>query len=279
MRRYTANSNYASALIAGFAACSVFAATASAQDAPASQSLASEFSGHTPSYPYNQPTPSSPSVTPYAPATTVFEGVGRSIAHIMDAYANQMLSYAQARLLIDEAIAREMKLRVINSQTFLERKNLLEEARVAERLRKWEWEAQAQARREFRQKTVIVEAYRLPATQLDPFTGKIKWPEALQAPEFEELTADLDALFAQLADEGAQYDGLYREPIVDCCDALRDRLGRDREDKNMDWKDYIACQKLIVGLKYSAKYWPAADAPQKGAPQQNGSQQLVASLE
>ncbi|MEM6798490.1 MAG: hypothetical protein AAF589_03160 [Planctomycetota bacterium] len=235
-------------------------AFAAAPNADAQTANSPEFNSYHPSHPYVTPShPPTPPTSPMRHSSTVHEGVGRAVANIMRAHADQMLSYAQARILIDEAIAREMQLRVVNVQTHLEKKRLREEARDAARLRRWEWEQQSVARREQRQRTVLVKAYRLPASKLDPLTGKIAWPEALEKKEFETLTADLDALFTQLAEEGAQYDGLYRDPIIECCEDLRRQVWRNREALGIEWGDYLECQKLIVGLKYGAKYWPSED--------------------
>ncbi len=258
MRNLPQNAIMSAALIAA-----TIASLSAVMPALAQSEERQDFSGFKPSQPYTPPSyaPTAPT-SPMMFSSTVHEGVGRAVANIMQAQANQMLSYAQARILIDEAIAREMQLRVINVETHLEKKRLREEAREAARLRRWEWEQRALARRQQRQQTVIADAYRLPASLLDPFTGKITWPESLQHAKFAELRADLDALFAQLADEGAQYDGLYRDPIVACCDTLRDLLWKSREEQDIAWEDYLECQKLIVGLKYGAKYWPgpATDA-------------------
>lgn len=216
-----------------------------------------EMNASHPSHPYVPPSrqerPSAPRIRH---ASTVHEGVGRAVSHIMDAYANQMLSYAQARILIDEAIAREYQLRVVNVQTFLEKQHLRREAREADRLHRWEWEAQAEQRRQERQEKVLNVAYRLPASKLHPGTGEIAWPEALRQPEFTNFTCELDRLFEQLARHGAQYDRLFRDPIDDLCADFRDELMRSRSELGLDWDEYVECQKLIVGLRYGAQFWP-----------------------
>jgi len=230
-----------------------------AQQAAQQQSM--EFNSYHPSTGYTPPSYApTPPTSINRHTSTVVEATGRAIASIMKAQADGMLSQAQAAILMEEAIARHYQNRVNNTETFLHRKRLLEEAKEAERLRSWEWESKAQARREHRSRTVLYAAYKLPASRLDPLTGHIGWPELMQKAEFTQLIADLDALFSQLAEEGAQYDRLYRDPIVDACDLFRNQLLRNRERLGLDWNQYLACQKMIAGLKYGAEYWPSADA-------------------
>ena len=37
-------------------------------------------------------------------------------------------------------------------------------------------------------------------------------------------------------------------------------LPMSREEMDLDWDAYLECQKLIVGLKYGAQFWPGADS-------------------
>ena len=241
----------------------LFVATAapSANAQPQGGQEEPEFSSYHPSSGYTQPSYApTPATSINRHTSTVVEATGRAIASIMKAQADGLVSQAQAAILMEEAIARHYQNRVNNTETFLHRRRLLDEAKEAERLRAWEWEAKAQARRDHRSRTVLYAAYKLPATRLDPLTGNICWPQELEKTEFTELIADLDALFGQLAEEGAQYDRLYRDPIVDVCNTFRDQLLRNRERLCMSWDDYLACQKMIAGLKYGAEYWPEADA-------------------
>ncbi|MEM8864880.1 MAG: hypothetical protein AAGF31_04970 [Planctomycetota bacterium] len=254
-------------LIAAVLAAGALTSVANAQRGAFTE--ASEFNGYHPSSSYT-----TPSYAPTPPnsrirhASTTYEGVGRAIAGIMKAHADGMLSYAQARILIAEAEARELQLRVINTETHLTRRRLLDEAREAERHRKWEQEQLAFARRQQREQTVLYAAYRLPSHTLNRVTGEIAWPAMMECGEFGELTGDINALFAELAIEGAQYDRLYRDPIVDQIELARNHLWRNRKAMQIDWDEYLACQKLLVGLKYEAENWPAAG---------NGAGRLVAS--
>lgn len=238
-------------------AAALVTAPAAAQSAASS----SEFSGYHPSSDFTTPSfaPTPPSSRIHH-ASTAHEGVGRAIASIMKAYTDGQVSLAQARILIAEARAREYQLRVVNTETYLVRKQMLEDARDAERLRKFESAQLAQARREQREETELYQAYRLPATVLNHATGQIAWPATLQACKFANLTADLQALFEQLASEGAQYDRLFRDPIVQLVQEFREDLEQSRETLGIDWQDYLACQKLLVGLKYEADQWPTKDA-------------------
>lgn len=221
----------------------------------------SEFSGYHPSSKYTTPSfaPTPPNAIIHH-SSTVHEGVGRSVASIIKAYSDGLVNAAQARILIAEARAREYQLRVINTETYLARKQMLQDARHAERIRKYETAQLAKARRVQREQTELYATYRLAPSVLNPATGEIAWPETLEQQAFVDLKTDLQTLFVQLADEGAQYDRLYRDPIAALVNDFRDTLERNRKTLGIEWEDYLASQKMLVGLKYEAEQWATNEA-------------------
>ncbi|MEM9187028.1 MAG: hypothetical protein AAGB00_11080 [Planctomycetota bacterium] len=241
------------------AALAAISGQAAAQPGGAGQPQ--EFNGYYPSTPYTPPSyaPTAPT-SPMRHSSTVIEGWARGRANIIKAQADYELATAQARILHSEAKAREYKLRVINTNTYVSRKQLLGEARDAERLKKFESDQHAALHREHREKTVLHQKYRLPASVLDRATGQVAWPETLRAPEFAEAIKTIQTLFTQLAEEGAQYDRLYRESIAEQVKLARNQLRRARKPMGIEWADYQACQKLLVGLKYEAQNWSPAVA-------------------
>lgn len=204
------------------------------------------YSAATPSAPYQTPTYTP---TPHSAiedhASTAQGDAGKAIAAVMKAYADGLLSLSQARILMAEANAREMQNRVINTQTFLERRRLLEENRKQALLESWEWEAKVAERRAQRERDVLYAAYQLPGSSLNRRTGALSWPEALERVEFASQLADIEALFEGLAAEGQQYDGMYSAPIEETCQTLRSMLWRERERLGIDWRQYLECQKFL----------------------------------
>lgn len=223
------------------------------------QGAPNEFNSWHPSHPY--PRPTYPNTAPNAihrHSSTALEGYLRGRAAVSRAYTDGMLSLAQARILMAEARARELQLRVINTRTYLERKQMLQEMRDAERLYKLERKEQNLALRQKREATELYATYRLPMSVLNPATGEIVWPETLAGSGLVDMMQDLELLFSQLASEGAQSDRFYRDPIIDHVSQMRRRLWDLRKELGLTHDDYFAAQKLLIGLKYEAENWPSS---------------------
>ncbi|MEN1678474.1 MAG: hypothetical protein AAGJ46_02700 [Planctomycetota bacterium] len=215
-----------------------------------------QFTNWHPSHPYPQPT--YPNTAPNAihrHSSTAIEGYLRGVASVRRAYTDGMLSLAQARILFAQARAYELQLRVINTATNLERRQMLQERRDAERLYKQERKAQAVALRKEREANDLYLAYKLRPSMLNRLTGEINWPDSLIAAGLEDEMQDIELLFAQLANDGAQYDRLYRDPIVDSLDEMRRHLLSVRGEAGLEFDEYIDAQKFLIGLKYEAENW------------------------
>jgi hypothetical protein len=96
--------------------------------------------------------------------------------------------------------------------------------------------------------TVYREAYQLSASELDPITGEIFWPAALQCEKFAPQRAQLEQLIKQQFIYGESQPATAAEiaRTVDLCSkALRREIGSLPRD------EYSAAQKFLMGLKYS----------------------------
>lgn len=98
---------------------------------------------------------------------------------------------------------------------------------------------------------------RLNGNQLDPLTGKLNWPAALQADEFALARRQLDRIFANrdLASAGvgnttdAQVSAITSEMQAE----LKSQI------KTMSPSEYLAAKKFIDGLGYEARFAPGVE--------------------
>ncbi len=225
-----------------------------------------KYSGQVPSMPFQTPTyaPTPPSAIQHH-ASTAYEGAARGYASIIRAYTEGQMSLAQARILFAEGHAREMRNEVIRTETFLARKNALQEDYRQDQLRKWEWLEQARERRAEREETVLRSVYHVPNTQLNRLTGDINWPAALTAPQFEPLRNDLQEIVAGLASHGPGYARLHGDSAAHAVESLRDALRSHRESLGVGLREYFDCQSFLVGLKLETQSWGADDSLDKVA--------------
>lgn len=246
------------AIAAAFVVGSLVALAASPANAQGSNwSMGSDkYSALTPSVPYQPPayTPTPHSAIEHH-ASTYAEGAARGYAAILKAYADGQMSLAQARILRAEAHAREMQNEVIRTETFLARKNALKEDFRQELLRKWEWLEQAREHREERDRSVLLEAYHVPSTQLNRLTGAINWPAALTAPQFAPQREDVQLVMTRLASHGPEYSQLHGDSVVHAVEELRDAFRRHRDCLGVELREYFECQSFLVGLKLEAQSW------------------------
>ena len=93
---------------------------------------------------------------------------------------------------------------------------------------------------------------RLPTNSLDPVTGDIAWPSALQADFFAADRARLDQLFSQrAAAEGAVGMATYgqiRATVNQALDNLRAQI------RNIDTRRYLEARNFLNGLAREADF-------------------------
>lgn len=247
------------AIVAAFVlgvALAVAAEPAHAQ--AATWSMSEEYSGKTPSAAYQQPTHAP---TPHSAiqhhASTAIEGYLRGKAAVMKAYAEGQMSLAQARILNEEAYARNRQNRVINSQTFVERRNLLKEDQRDRRRKQWDWMEEAKQHKAKREQSVLLTAYQLPDDQLDRVTGEIAWPATLGHPVFAECRERVETAFARLAIKGVDASGRYADTAAMAAESMRDLVREYRDGFGDDLDAFFGSQRFLAGLKYEAQFWDA----------------------
>lgn len=89
----------------------------------------------------------------------------------------------------------------------------------------------------------------LSPSQMDPVSGKLKWPDGLQDPGFASQRAEVEQLFAVQA----QYGGLSYADQMKVRKATDVMLGELKAQiKDMPPQDYVACRSFLQSLTYAA---------------------------
>jgi hypothetical protein len=91
---------------------------------------------------------------------------------------------------------------------------------------------------------------RLPGADLDPVTGRIAWPDALQGDPFAADREKLEALFAERAIEhgaiGVDAHGRIRRAVDDALAKLKDHI------REIDSRSYVEARNFLTSLSYEA---------------------------
>ncbi|MCO6047933.1 hypothetical protein NG895_28850 [Aeoliella sp. ICT_H6.2] len=199
--------------------------------------------------------PVSPPNAPQFHSSTLQEGVLRGTASVIQAYYNGQISHAQARILLAEARAREIQLRVINTEAAQTRRRLIEAERQQQRQLKMENELLGQQLEAARVPVRYAE-YRLSPEQLDRRSGEIYWPSAFDHASFSADTYVLEKLFLELAAAPPADTGYIATRIEEACERLANHLREVRSNLELDaqqYQHYFDCHRFVLGLKYEAK--------------------------
>ncbi len=170
-------------------------------------------------------------------ASTPIEGALRGQADVIRAGGEAAESYTNAAINYEEARSRYYDNKLKWAEVYWQRRRLNEAERQVDydkqRSRRDAWRAN-QSR----------SVARLNPSQLDPSTGKIYWPTALQGAEYYSYRKKIDELFLMKA-QTQSYPGLSNE-INQTTLAMKDEL--KKHIKDMPANEYIAARKFIEGL-------------------------------
>jgi hypothetical protein len=179
-------------------------------------------------------------------SSTAAEGFLRGKAAVIQAQGNFLLSKSQATILFEQARALDRENDLRQTQALLAQHAMWREGRYAERK---EFEARREAGRakiEARQQVVHRAAYQLSPEVLNPATGKIRWPVALQSTKFAGEREQIDELMRQHVGYGSSQADVAKEITrltKEMATSLRSEI------RNLAKEDYIAAQKFLLGLK------------------------------
>jgi hypothetical protein len=179
-------------------------------------------------------------------SSTAAEGFFRGKAAVIQAQGNFLLSKSQATILFEQARALDRENDLRQTQALLAQHAMWREGRYAERK---EFEARREAGRakiEARQQAVLRAAYQLSPGDLNPLTGEIRWPVALESTKFSGDREQIDELMRQHVSYGSSQAGVATE-IARLTNVMAKSLRS--EIRNLAKDDYIAAQKFLLGLR------------------------------
>src|SRR5262245_5587458 len=186
---------------------------------------------------------------PYGFSSTALEGALRGKAAVIDALGNFDVNEGQAAILREHARALDRDNDVQQTVALFAQQALWQQARDSARQARAVRDAEGKLKFAELRSTVYKRAYSLSATELNPRTGEIYWPAALQALKFETGRRCVERLYPTLAsypdpqpelveEIGRHVDALVRTLRTDMCNLPRD--------------EYLAAHKFLRGLKYAA---------------------------
>lgn len=164
------------------------------------------------------------------------------MASVISAKGDYNLSTSAAAVNMTQAQKNEIQNRQLWTNTYFEMRQTNRAARAAEAGPPPTMEQIARMAREGVPKP-------LGPSQMDPVSGKLKWPDALQDGNFAANRTELEHLFALQA----QYGGLsYADQmkVRKATDAMLTEL--KAQIKDMPPQDYVACRSFLQSLTYAA---------------------------
>src|SRR5262245_37667190 len=186
---------------------------------------------------------------PYGFSSTALEGALRGKAAVIDALGNFDVNEGQAAILREHARTLDRDNDVQQTAALYAQKGLWQQARDAARQAQAARDAEGKVKFAELRATLYKRAYTLSASELNPHTGEIYWPNALQAAKFETDRRRVEQLYRMLVsypdpqpevveEIGRHVDALARALRADICSLPRD--------------EYLAAHKFLRGLKYTA---------------------------
>jgi len=173
-------------------------------------------------------------------SSTAEEGVQRGYADVVRARGMANLMNSEAAINLQDADKKYLENRLTATQTYFEMRRYNQEARRAERSPPLSNEqyvrlARAQA------------PGRLSVSQLDPFTGKITWPTALQREKYDKLRSEIDTLFQARASGTVLADDEIGAATSQFLEALKADIASFRQT------EYIAARNFLTSLAFEAQ--------------------------
>ncbi len=174
-------------------------------------------------------------------SSTPMESAQRGYASVLRAQGQYQVDASKAAVNYEQARQQYIENKQKWTETYWKRKRLAE----AERAKDYEKKREMRNRyRESQERLKASQPNRMTHTEFDPHTGKINWPEPLQADAFAVYRQELENEFALRAQ--TQITPELAEDIRDSTTKLRDALKRDI--RKMSPNDYISARQFIDRL-------------------------------
>ena len=150
-------------------------------------------------------------------ASTVAEGEGNAMSSVTRSRGQYQLDQSQARINRAQARTLEIQNRVDLAKSYFEARSINKQARFGDYSEK----RKANLAR-YGQEGLPT---RLTSSELDPVTGQITWPIALEAPAFAPYTKPIDEAFVKRAETKARFSYDTYQQVTKECKALDTELG------------------------------------------------------
>jgi hypothetical protein len=184
-----------------------------------------------------------------AGASTVAGGYGEGMSQVIRAQGQANKDNAQAQLTREEARTKNIENNKKAADTYWAMKDRYRQQKEEGYRR--DAERAAKNRTNLDSSGVRPRYQGLGPHDFDSVTGRILWPEVLQAPSFEEYRTKLDDLFEHLTLTGGAAGSKNSEEIKSTTTAMRGALKQQISD--LPPADYMAARKFIDGLAYEGR--------------------------
>ncbi len=181
-------------------------------------------------------------------ASTVAEGEGNAISAVTRSRGQYQLDVSQARINNAQADAMVMQNRKQLATDYFETQNINKQNRFgdyAEKKKQHEKDALFQYGSEGR-------PTRLTSSELDPVTGQITWPIALEAPAFAQFTKPIDEAFVKRAETKSRLSYQTYQQVNRDCDGIEKELRVQMNE--MGTNDYATARGFVRRLKREVRY-------------------------
>ncbi|QDU63402.1 hypothetical protein Pan216_42820 [Planctomycetes bacterium Pan216] len=187
----------------------------------------------------------------YYPWGGQFQGTGaegnmRGAADVIRARGQSSVDYSQARLINAKASSAESQAREDHVKSFFESRRINQDYKAYENSLKYH-PTQADLTRHAEQALPD----QMTASQLDPLTGKINWPQILTTEDYTEPRDELDKLFKERAETGGGLGTFNYQKIISATKQMTDTL--KEHIRAMDTSDYLLARNFLNSLSWTAR--------------------------
>jgi hypothetical protein len=173
-------------------------------------------------------------------SSTLEEGIQRGYGDVVRSYGMANLLNSEAAKNYEQARRDYLDNRLRATQTYFEMRRYNDDYRAAQRGQPLSFEQYVRLAKQ-------QAPDRLSVSQLDPFTGTIQWPLALQRPEYAEYRERIERLF-QLRAHGT---ALVFDEIAEAIELFTAQLQTDLD--SFKQPEYIQAKNFLLSLDYEAQ--------------------------
>ncbi|MEK6246944.1 MAG: hypothetical protein N2C12_02115 [Planctomycetales bacterium] len=183
-------------------------------------------------------------------ASTVAEGRGNAISSVTRAKGQYQIDKSQSRINDAQAESMEMQNRVTATNDYFERREINRKNRFGDYAQKKEKNTQERMFKYGKEGRPT----RLTSKELDPITGQITWPIALEAPNFKDYRNTIDGEFVKRAESHSRfsYDGY--QAVTKSIDGMQTKLRSEvSKIQPMNWtsaNDFV--KRLTAEARYAS---------------------------